>query len=139
MQGNGIEYPKIEIAGTEYTVKFTRAALYRLDKAGFDLRTLATEIGRWLPKDTPSGRQDGYVRLSVLFDVLHAAIMDQLPPGTLPADLVAMALPDSMPLEEVSKRTAQIGVAIILAIGKMPLPAQTRLQETGAPITELRQ
>jgi hypothetical protein len=32
--GTGVEYPTVELGGTKYEVKFTRATLYQLDKAG---------------------------------------------------------------------------------------------------------
>jgi hypothetical protein len=35
----GIEYPTIELGGKTYIVKFSRGILYRLGKAGVDIRT----------------------------------------------------------------------------------------------------
>ena len=37
LNGTGIEYPTITIGGKVYTVKLTRAALYRLGKAGIKI------------------------------------------------------------------------------------------------------
>jgi hypothetical protein len=135
MEGTGIEYPTIEIAGKRYTVKFSRGALYRLDKAGFDLRELGPSIQRWFP----NGGRDGNVRLSVLFDVLHSAIAEQLPTGMNAMELCELALPMDSPGEETQKRVVEIATAIIQALIKMAPPAQTRLRETAAPLMERTQ
>lgn len=139
MEGSGIVYPTVEIAGRKYTVRFSRVALYRLDRAGFDIRTLAGEIQRWLPRETTTGHREGYVRLSVLFDVLHSAVSDQLPTGTTAEQLVEMALPHDMPPEEVPKKTAEYATAIILALGKMRPPTQSVPLQEPAAITERTQ
>ncbi len=36
--GTGVQYPTIELNGRPYDVKFTRAALYRMEKAGISFR-----------------------------------------------------------------------------------------------------
>lgn len=41
----GIEYPKVELGGKSYEIKFTRAALYRLDDAGITFNPRFTQAG----------------------------------------------------------------------------------------------
>ncbi len=122
--GTGIEYPKLTIDGREYDVKFSRSALYRLDKAGFDIRTLGQEIGRWFPHQDPVTKEqvNGNIRISVLVDVLHAAIGDQV--RVTPEQLADMVLPISLPPSEISARTAEIAIAITKAIAKTRPPVQ---------------
>jgi|SRR5215831_4986972 len=123
MEGSGIQYPTIEIAGKTYTVKFSRAAFYRLGKAGFDLRQFAP-------------LKDGLIAFSILFDLLHAAIADQLPVKLETEELVDMALPIDMPHEAARKRLEEIGSIVREAFSKIAPPPQLPLRETAATLTE---
>lgn len=112
--GSGVDYPTLEIDGKTYTVKFSRAALYRLDKAGFDLRTLPDELRQWFPHKDEAGREiPGRARLSVVIDILHAAISKEFH-GT-PEDLAEVTDPE---------RTAEIVSALVLAMSKMQPPTK---------------
>lgn len=63
MNGSGVEYPKVELGGVTYEVKFTRGLIYRMDKAGIS----------FTPRFLNQGKQ---VQLSFsnLIDVLRMAI-----------------------------------------------------------------
>lgn len=65
--GTGVQYPTIELGGQTYTVKFSRAMLYRLGKAGvkFSPQFKAPE------GDKPGGIQMDFAQV---VDVLHLAI-----------------------------------------------------------------
>jgi hypothetical protein len=120
--GSGIEYPTLIIEGRAYVVKFGRAAMYRLDKQGFDLRTLPTQINGWFPKLDEFGKEiPGSVRYSVLIDVLHAAVGDQLRCTT--EELAEMVGPE---------RTPEVAMALIQSLSKMQPSAKPTLQEPAA-------
>jgi hypothetical protein len=127
MDQSGIEYPKLTIEGREYEVKFSRSAIYRLDKAGFDLRSLPGEIQGWFPRTDPVTKEaiPGRVRFSVVIDILHAAIGDQLR-GT-PEQLAELVGPE---------RVSEVLTVLVQAMAKtkpptqqVPVPAAT-----GAPL-----
>ncbi len=123
--GSGIEYPSLLIEGRLYVVKFGRAALYRLDKQGFDLRTLPTQINAWFPRKDADGNEiSGSVRYSVLIDVLHAAVGDQL--RCNPEELAEMVGPD---------RTAEVAMALVQSLSKMQPSARPTPQEPAAVIS----
>ena len=63
MNGSGVEYPKVELGGVTYEVKFTRGLIYRIDQAGIS----------FTPRFSDQGKQ---VQLSFsnLINVLRMAI-----------------------------------------------------------------
>lgn len=121
--GSGVEYPKLTIDGREYEVKFSRAAIYRLDKSGFDLRLLAGEVRGWLPSSENGIETPGRVRYSVMIDILHAAVGDQL--RCTAEQLAELVGPE---------RTAEVAAAILGAMVKTKPSPQTQGQETAAPV-----
>lgn len=123
--GSGIEYPTLLIEGRPYVVKFGRAAMYRLDKQGFDLRTLPQQINAWFPRKNEFGEEvPGSVRYSVLIDVLHAAVGDQLRCTT--EELAEMVGPE---------RTPEVAMALIQSLSKMQPSARPTPQEPAAAIS----
>lgn len=123
--GSGIQYPTLTLPdGVTYVVKFSRASVYRLDKAGFDVRSLGTEIQRWFPKDLGNGLiQNGNVRFSVLVDVLHASIAPQF---TGSADELAEML--DLPLVPIAAQ------AVVESLAKMS-PSTQRPAEATAEVS----
>ncbi len=105
----GIDYPTIELGGKIYTVKFSRAILYRMGKAGIELQ----------PKPSPI---PGMVQLgfSNLVDVLHAATGFEGTPEQL--------------AELVYEKRNEASTAIFTAWGKaFPLPQQVAPEPAGIP------
>jgi hypothetical protein len=123
--GSGIDYPTLTLSdGVTYTVRFTRASVYRLDKAGFDVRKLGSEIQAWFPKDLGNGLvQNGNLRFSVLVDVLHASITPQYT-GTTDDLAELLDLPYVQPA----------ALAVINALAKT-WPSAQKPVETTAPIS----
>ena len=119
--GSGVEYPTLQIDGKTYTVKFTRAAIYRLDKAGFDLRSLPTELKSWFPHKEGDDEVPGRVRFSVMIDILHAILGREL--RCTAEELAEMIDPT---------RTPEVATALILAMSKMQPPAVRQPQATAA-------
>ena len=92
----GTEYPTIELEGKTYEIKFTRAAMYRLDNAGVT----------FAPRFTPKGYSVG---IANLINTLHVVIGFQ---GSH-EDLAELAY---------DKRD-EIGGKLVEAWGKVVLPS----------------
>lgn len=124
--GSGVEYPTLVIGGVSYVVKFSRGALYRLDKAGFDLRQLGPQLQQWFPKKLDDGTEiPGNLRLSVLVDVLHSAIGDKF-----------LGSPEQL-AEALGENIAEAAIAVVQAIAKMK-PSPQPSQETAANQTAIQ-
>jgi hypothetical protein len=123
MEGSGVDYPTIDIEGVQYTLKFSRGAMYRLDKAGVDFRALARQFEKW---------KTGFVHLSGLVDVIHACLAEQIPDISA-AQLADMLLPISLQGTDYTDRVRVLAVAVSQALGKVWPPSQALpLQETAA-------
>ncbi len=104
----GISYPTITLGGVEYTIKFTRGALfYRLSKAGVDLADLANSKG-----------------FATMIDVLQVVITP-----TFHGDAEALA-----DLVLTEGKSLDVGEGIRAALGKAFPPTQeTAAQAAGTP------
>lgn len=112
INGTGIEYPKIELGGKVYTVKFTRGGiLYRLNKNGTSLSDLG-----------------GAKSFATLIDVFHAALHGQFK-GTAEelAELVVseekIATVDSVVAEALKKAFPPTQAAAVAADPEAAKPA----------------
>ncbi len=115
----GVDYPELDLGGTKYAVKFTRAAIYRLEKAGIVFNP--TFIRDAAGKATGASTQ-----FSNIVDVLHIVIKFE---GT--HDELA---------EFVYDRRDEISGVLIGAWGKVVLPSlQTRAAQLAAAKTEALQ
>jgi hypothetical protein len=130
MEGSGVDYPTIEIEGQQYTLKFSRGAMYLLDKQGVDFRRLGRELQMWLPRKEVPG--SGQVHLSGLVDVIHACLAEQFP-GVTAARFADMLLPIGLQGVDYQNRVGALAIAVIQALGKAWPPSQALpLQETAA-------
>ena len=120
--GSGVEYPTLEIDGKVYTIKFSRASFYRLDKAGFDLKTLPNQFKEWFPRIENGVEIPGQARFSVVIDVLHAAISKEFR-GTA-EDLAEVIDPERL-------ASGEVVTALTIAMLKM-LPPPVKPQATAA-------
>lgn len=111
MQPNGspVEYPTVSIDGVHYPVKFSNRALYRLDKAGVDLRAFGEKL------------KAGRIGVSMIYDLLSAALLTPQHVGRFDAEDLA---------DKVS--TADATKAVLDAMGKVPPHSEVKLQEPAA-------
>lgn len=65
--GTGVQYPTITLDGVTYTVKFSRALLYRMEKMG-------VKFAPTFPTDEHGKPAGVAMSLANLVDVLHVAI-----------------------------------------------------------------
>lgn len=87
----GIDYPTVEIQGRQCEVRITRGVLYRLSKAGFDLRSLPEIVAGWFPG---SDGQHGNIRYDVMIDLAHAILAPQLPGKPTADEIAEMMVPE---------------------------------------------
>ena len=114
LNGSGIEYPKIELGGKTYTVKFTGYAQYRMQKAGIVFS----------PAFLNEGKQYS-IGFSNLIDVLAICIDFK---GTT-EELSNLVYP-------IDKRN-EVGLALMAGWGNLLLSSgQIKIRETAANPTD---
>lgn len=108
-----IEYPKITIAGQPCEVRFSNAALYRLEKSGIDLREFGEQM------------KTGRLKMSMIYDLLSAGLR---PAGATYSSIrlfSAEALADMVDIEEATQ-------VVVAAMGKVRPSATVTLREPAA-------
>ena len=66
--GTGVEYPTVELGGKTYEIKFTRALIYRLDKAGINFAPTMTRQGAVTHTACAFGTIIDTLKMAISFD-----------------------------------------------------------------------
>jgi hypothetical protein len=120
LNGTGVEYPTIELGGKTYTVKFTGAAMRKMEKAGLQFRPSVVEQA--------DGNKGVSIGFSNLVDVLMTCIPFQ---GTVD-ELADLAWP--------KVKRDEIATALMQGWGNLwQSSGQLKLQETAAKTPEPQQ
>ena len=115
LNGTGITYPTLELAGVTYTLKFTRGGmLYRLGKTGTSI------------SDMNAG---GTKTIAAVVDVLHAALFGQFMGS--PEDLANLLLED---LSKMREARAAIDIALGKVFPPSIIPAAATAGEVKPPV-----
>jgi len=115
-----VDYPTIKVGTSTYTVKFSNAALYRLDKAGTDLNAFGENL-RLAADAMRRGEPPTTLKMSMVYDLLSACIVGV---RLNPEDLA-----DAVPISEAAR-------TVIEAMGKVrPSSQPAAVSATEMPVT----